>query len=246
MTGRILVLSSDGDSSIEWLRQCFESEPAVQVIFATGDEILASACLIHEIATDRVGFRVELTDDQNIAHDAFDLVINRLTTPAQFLRHAVDEQDLAYASGEAHALLMGLFQSFTCRVLNVPKSGGVHATWCTPADWIIGAARVGLPSVQRLGALFAAGEHDAFSEPPPASSLRQLVVLGDSVYGPDCPADVRAALVHLARHAGCDLVGVTMSIAADGGWQFLSATSCPELSAGGNALGTALSAMAAE
>jgi hypothetical protein len=173
---------------------------------------------------------VELRDGRSFRGDRLSGVLNRLVAvgPSQLPRAAPADRE--YASQELYAFFLSWLTAVPGRVLNQPSPQGLSGPWLERSEWLVLAARAGLPT--------APYRHSARSARAyrPAAPQRTVVVVGRRALGPLAPREVVAGCGRLARLTRTAILGVDFRVEAGRTWVFAGATPLPELRRGGERL----------
>jgi hypothetical protein len=202
--------------------------PALELV--TSDELLGARRWEHRLSQDDASIEIELADGRAIHGDAIRGVLNRLlgVSPAQLPGAATADRE--YASEELYAFFLSWLESLSGRVLNPPSPQGLSGAWLDSSEWLLLAARAGLPTpVYRQGAR-------ELSQPSRAGDRRSVLVVGSRALGPPAPPEVVAGCGRLARLAKLAILGLDFRVAAGERWTFVSATPLPALRPGGERL----------
>jgi hypothetical protein len=166
------------------------------------------------------------------------VVFNRLPAVPEDAFAGTPEPDNAYARMETHALWLSWLASLACPVLNRSSARGLCAPDVGEAEWLVRAARAGLPTrrsrlCSRARSLrsseldglelvaspgwpwFEAGgvvplgpAPGLYMEPVDHARMRSTVVVGEALVGPHA-REWGPGLHALARGVACDLLEVS-------------------------------------
>lgn len=146
-------------------------------------------------------------------------MLNRLVAVGPTSLHRAAAADREYASQELYAFWLSWLAALPGRVLNRPSPQGLSGPWLERTEWLMLAARAGLPTPAYQG-----GSRPALSGP-----ARRIIVVGRKALGPAAPREVVAGCGRLARFARTAILGVDF----DRAWLFAGATPLPGLRRGG-------------
>jgi hypothetical protein len=235
-----LILCSAQDAVADWARRGLASRGLAPLEVVYAEALPYSLRWEHRIgeAGAYVGF--ELRDGRRVTSDCLNGVLNRLThVPTQHLSML---PDLEYISQEMTAFSMSWLYALPCPVLNRPTAQGLCGPWLHVSEWVVLAARAGLPTpVYRHGGGDYIDETKTERTLFPHGTTTGAIVCGGRVFGPHAfPREIEEGCVRLSALVSMPLLGVEFGRGESGEWQFASATPLPDLSAGGEPLLDAL------
>lgn len=220
-----LVLCDAGDPVARWLAGELTAR-AVHVELVTSGQILRADRLVHRVSSSGTDLEIDLADGRRLVAAELAGVVNRLVAvPSDPLGAA--PADGEYARQERHALWLSFLAGLPCPVLNGPMPLGLSGVWLSGPEWVVRAARAGLPT--------APAHFDSGGPVPDAlagCSAPMLVVAG-AVFGPTPAAGLADGVRALAASVGADLLEVRLRRGAHGGLEVAGATTLPDLRLGG-------------
>jgi len=237
-----LLLTESNDPCAAWLLAGLARRAPGGVEWVTADQLGQARRWEHRVGRSETLSRVELADGRWIDSRAVTATINRLLRLPVALPRRVRGLDQPYAAQEWGALIVSWLAAFAGPMLNPPSPLGLSGAFRHPIEWEALAAQAGflVPETchsseadpRQLGR--TSGSRLSKSIPVLVSGLR-VQAPGGQALGEDT---VRAARL-LAALAGAPLLGLQLAPVRDR-WQFVSATSWPDLRVGGESLLAAL------
>jgi hypothetical protein len=237
-----LILCSAHDAQARWAYEGLRARGLAPLELVTAESLAYGLGWEHRIEGDAATARVRLRDGRALSHDGVRGVLNRLTyVPTNHLAMTPDHD---YISQEFTAFFMSWLHALPRPVLNPTTGQGLCGSWRHPSEWVLLAARAGLPAPD-----YRQSSADAFDEAraersifPAGTPLRRAIVVGPRVVGgPDTPpAEIAEGCLRLAGLAGVPLLGVDFAADGAGEWTFAGASPLPELIPGGEPLLDAL------
>jgi hypothetical protein len=220
MTGMILVLAGIVDQAAELFATELASSVEVSLVTCT-DLASAPLNLLHpNFAASTITVRGETLSVDRVAG-----VVNLL--PAVFPYELIfyDEAERDYQASEFHALLTFFLSSLTCPVINRATATSLSGPFLNPFGWRRLARSLGI-AVADIEV-----RSDAFVNPLVVTAGREsieVVCLGDRVISPsDTVADAHTR--SLARHAGVEYLRALFVRDANGGLEYLTAHTTPDV-----------------
>jgi hypothetical protein len=214
-----LLLCDRNDLSALWLYERLRRrELALELVTS---ELLAYALgWEHRLTRDSVSIAIELADGRTLNGEGLELTINRLGSLPAGIAAGAHARDREYALQELHAFWLSWLAALPGRVLNRPSGRGLAGPWLDRTEWLVLAARAGLPTVR----------YDSTAPQTPVAGRTVLVVCGQLAQ-PAAPQEIVVGCRSLAELSETDLLGVEFT--AGNGWAFQSASPLPDLRVGG-------------
>jgi hypothetical protein len=227
---RWLVLCERGDHDAEWVFRGLSRRGFDALELVTADDLLGARRWDHRLGAHEPSIEIELSDGRLIDGASVHGVVNRLVAiaPRDVARGA--HADREYASQELYAFFLSWLAGLPGRIMNSPSPQGLCGAWLDRSEWLLLAARAGLPTpVFRSAAR-------RLPRRPPGGARRRVIVVGRRALGPPAPAAVVAGCGRLARLSRTAILGVDFRVSAEDQWSFASATPLPALRSGGERL----------
>jgi len=144
--------------------------------------------------------------------------------------------DRAYVHQELHAFLLGWLDSMPVPVLNRPSPQSLCGRGPGISQWLQLAARAGLRTpTYRQSSRFAPTPYEIeASLPGQPGSPTKLIVVGGRVLGATPSPSVQAGCRRLSESVGAPLIGVDFVVDGASDWQFVGATTFPDLRRAGD------------
>jgi hypothetical protein len=234
-----VILCDAGDRAAAWAYSRLRRRGLDQLELITSHDLAGATYSVHEIDSYGARFEIQLSDGRTVVSADVRGVLNRLSfLPAESLAVAAPA-DRNYAFAEMSALITSWLTCISPVTLNKPTAYGWSGAGRPAVAWRQLAAAAGMPVLPQTFS-----SHDVGSAFAPDRTASMLI-LGEDVFGNEnFDAAVSEGLVRgsaeLARLAGADLLGVTLELHSRKGPQFASATTLPDLRAGGEAFIEAL------
>jgi hypothetical protein len=253
-----LILCEPDDHPALWAFQALAARGLAPLEVVTPQALVYGLRWEHRLGRAGARLSIRLHDGRVIDSTRTRGLLNRVAwlSPALFM--GTTSADRMYVLGEMTALFMSWLSAMPAPVLNRPSAQGLCGAWRHPSEWVMLAARAGLPTRP----YHQDGHHPpemawsagAWSSPSPSQSrdgdkresiaTAFVVASGEGsrsrVIAPDLPAEFAEPCAALARLAGQHLLGITFTRGVDGEWRFLDANPRPDLRRGGAALIEAL------
>lgn len=193
----------------------------------TADLLLGARRWEHRLGATGVSIELELVDGRAIHGQRVRGVLNRLigVSPGHVARSVPADRE--YASQELHAFFLSWLAGLPGRVLNPPSPQGLSGAWLDSSEWLLLAARAGLPTPAYRSAAQGVAQHVG------ADAARSVIIVGRQALGPPAPPAVVAGCGRLGRLARTPILGVDFRVVGDERWSFVGATPLPELRRGG-------------
>jgi hypothetical protein len=214
-----LLLHDPADPTAAWVLEGLRARGVALEPVGSGD-LLRARTWRHAVGTDGASVEIVLADGRTMASRGVRSTINRLTAVPP-LPGGVSGEDREYAAQELHAFWLSWLAALPGPMLNRPTPFSLCGLWLDGPQWMLRAARAGLP----CGPI-ALG--DAAQAPPPAPSAWVVVACG-AVFGAREAEPLAPCCVALARDVGADLLGVGLAPGPDGALRFATATTLPDL-----------------
>jgi len=191
----------------------------------------------HRLGTEGASIEITLADGRVIRSDSTYGVLNRLQTiPSAHLRASPTDRD--YAVQELFAFFVSWLNVFPGAVLNPPTPQGLSGQWRHASEWVVLAARAGLPSLP-----YRQTSHDKIDTSrligrlvPRDTPVQTVIVVGGHVVGSNVSPEIAEGCKRLAEIVNTPLLGVEFTSGLAGHWTFAGATPLPDLTLGGQAL----------
>jgi hypothetical protein len=236
MIPMFLVICDANDTPALWAYQGLKSRGLNPIWLLTPEILILNLKIEHHLTTNKVSTVIELADGRCLRSDEVQGVLTRFAdVPLGHLLRA-DVKDQLYAHEELFALFLSWMYALPCRVVNSPKPFGLSGRWRREAEWAWLALKAGLPmQVYQQSSTDLLSEHSGESRiVPPNTTLRTVIIMGESVYGSEAPHAIQSGCRVLGRLAAVDLLGVQFMNGASGLWTFAGVTLMPDLREGGN------------
>ncbi|MBD0692922.1 hypothetical protein [Streptomyces sp. CBMA123] len=229
-----LVLCDPADQPALWAYQGLRERGLEPLELLSAQALLGSTRTAHRVDPDGASFELVLPDGRVLASRDVEGVLNRVAcAPFGYLpfdTHA----DAVYAAEELHALLLSLLTCLAPVSVNPPVGYGLCGAWRSDPEWTALAARAGLPVPPAVISSDPDTAPRAAPPPPDPSGRRDVLVLGEQIFGAPVPGD-EEGYVRLARLAEADLLGIALQHDGRRPAAFAGATPMPDLRLGGDA-----------
>lgn len=225
-----LVLCEAGDLAALRARRGLLARGLAPVEVVTAGVLACALAWEHRVGTWGASVRITLAGGRVLDGASVRGTLNRLVAaPTAHLVRATPA-DREYARQEVGALFLSWLESLPGPVVNRPSPQGLCGPLLHRSEWAALAAHAGLPAVPYV---------EAGGEPVPEPWATTAIVAGEAFAG---PPEVAEGCRRLAALAGCALLGVGLSLTAEG-WALAGATPLPDLAAGGEAVLDALAVL---
>ncbi|SRR5260221_5034669 len=208
-------------------------------------ELVTSDDLAHARWVQRVGdggerADVALRDGRVLRSDSVRGTLNRLIYPPAGDLLLIQPSDRSYVFSELMAIFTSWLVTLAGPVLNPPSPECLCGRVRSLAEWFWLAGRVGLSTPRtRVSSVDPSAQPSLYVRMPDSpGDLTTLLVVGDSIVGPEAPAMIADGCRRLAALARTPLLGLEFSRT----WNLAGVTALPDLSLGGDALLDALAA----
>src|SRR5215471_12436794 len=202
-------------------------------------DLAAAGRLEHRVGGRGAAFELELADGRRLSSRTVKGLLNRLSfLPSACLRR-MGGPDRDYAVQEIYALYVSWLHSLAGPLLNPPTPQGLCGNWRHPSSWTALAVQAGLAAVpyRQSSKDDPTALWQGVADPAPAT----VFVVGDRIVMPAAvPRRLDEACRRLACAAGVNLLGIDLSLGADGQWRFAGASVMPDLMRGGEPVMDAL------
>jgi hypothetical protein len=216
-----LVLCSAQDVSGLWAFQGLQLCDLRPIELVTAEMLPYSLRWEHTLGASDPSISITLVDDRVIKNGAVRAVLNRLTHV--HLQHLAGAQDYDYVMQEYTAFFMTWLFALPQPVINRADAQGLCGAWRHISEWVWLAGRAGLPTTP-----YRQTSTDQIDE---AVEMRRLhpvgtptvgaIVVGDRVFGPSFPPEIREACFRLTQLSKTALLGIEFTASASGsGWTF--------------------------
>lgn len=235
-----LILCSAKDLPALWAYRGLTARGLSPVELVTAESLAFALKWEHRLNSHGVETRITLADGRVIESRRIKGTINRLTYIPVGHLGAFQEADRAYAEQELFALFASWLFGLPGPMLNPPTPQGLCGAPRTRSEWVWLAARAGLPCpLYRQGApAFSTAPRKGLIPDP--RRLETVIVVNNRTTGAKVPPAISHGCINLSKLAGVSILGVDLSVDAEGGCSFVDATPAPDLRAGGEALIDAL------
>ncbi len=223
----IVAHAEDALAARVYLSLCRRHGPRVARLVSDAELVFASAVTLH-LDNGLTRCSCHLADGFHLDADAVGVVFNRFQGISPGHLDAFEIGDRDYARMELNALWLAWLAGLPCPVVNPATARGLCGPLLSNAEWLLRAARVGLPvrgwrfssrrprEARSLGARYGSeaaavidaaihGREPRLELEAVEGDTRVSTVVGDDVFG---AGEQREALVALARSVGCDLLEV--------------------------------------
>lgn len=202
-------------------------------------EVLGSALSWdHRLENSGTGIEVKLPDGRTIRGKETRGVLNRLLMMFPPHLQAADPGDREYAIQEFSAFYCSWLYCLPGPVLNRPTPQGLSGQWRHISEWVYLAGQAGLPT-----AVYRKSSGDEVTDPvletrlvPYDTPVTTVFVLDGEVIGSSLPGEIRDGCRKLHELSGTGLLGIEFTHPTGTPWQFVGATSSPDLRLGGQPL----------
>jgi hypothetical protein len=185
----------------------------------------------HRLGSSGVSTEIGLNGDRQIDSDSVCAVLNRIVELPDNHRRQAAAGDREYATQERIALFISWLAGLSAPVLNRPTAQGLCGRWLRMSEWMVLAARAGLPvpHYRRSGSLPDPDNGAPWNEEE-RTAKTVFVVAGRATSAPD---PIRSGCCRLAELAETDLLGVRFRPGRASPWTFTGATPLPDFRLGG-------------
>jgi hypothetical protein len=221
-----LVLCASNDAAGLWAYDGLRAR-GVAVELVTADILVNALRWEHRLAGDGVKIAIDLADGTRIDNHTLGCVVNRLIALPEERGATADR---GYAAQERFALFLSWLHSLGGRVLNRPTPQGLCGLWLRTSEWVLHAARAGLPVQDCHEGELLSRSFDVDQVARRPEGLARVVVIGDRAVG--APELLGDRCVRLARRVEADMLELRF-VSHDGAWVFADATPLPDLRFGG-------------
>jgi hypothetical protein len=232
-----LIIGERNDLSAHWALEGLRKIGRGDVEFVTTDILGPGARWNHWITSSSVGVAIDLPDGRTIRSTSVTGVLNRLWRPSGWrISSRVSPTDRIYATEEISAFFLSWLSSFPGSVINRPTPSCFSGQERHPAEWYLLAGRAGITTPPY---------RQSSRQPAPQSAgtiTREdstVLVLDGEPFGL-APPLVLAACQRLANMCGTRLLGITLSRDQFDSWNFVGASTFPDMRLGGPLLIDAL------
>lgn len=213
------------------------------VALIAGDVLILARRWLHRIENGRVRSEVQLADGQCLTDVPGSVIVNRLCQISlpHFARAKPADRD--YAASELQALLLSWLHALRCPIYNRPSPAGLAGPDFGQLQWLMYAAKAGLPvrrmtfttngrrSSAQLSKPYRAAADLICLEPlDPAAAAsgpllycedvtsppESVLIVGDRIVGA-LPTGLAAPCRDFARSIGCDLLQLWLAQSRDSG-----------------------------
>lgn len=229
-----LVISSSSDPSGIWSWQGLRQLGLAPLEFVTA-ESLASLCRWeHRLGSGGASLIVSLADGRVISSSSIRGVLNRLCSPSPLAFEGTASADRDYAQAEIFAFYLSWLHSLPGKVINRPVPSGLCGPWLHTSEWMLRAARAGLPTpVYRQSSYDDAATQQGVQLPADARMMSNVIVFDGKVFGGLVPEGIAQACIRLLEQSKAEMLGISLCADDHGRWTFAGATPAPDLRCGG-------------
>jgi hypothetical protein len=185
----------------------------------------------HRLGSSGVSTGIGLNGGRRIESDSVRAVLNRIVELPDSHRTQAAAEDREYATQECVALFISWLAGLSAPVLNRPTAQGLCGRWLRMSEWMVLAARAGLPvpHYRRVGSLPDPDSNAPWNEKERRAKT-VFVVAGRATTAPE---PIRRGCCLLAELAETDLLEVRFRPAPASPWTFTGATPLPDFRLGG-------------
>jgi hypothetical protein len=232
-----LMICSEQDASAIWAYHGLQTRGLRPFQLVSAEQLSRNARWVHQVGEEGANVNITLADGRVINSRTVRGVVNRLTHVP--LDQFAGTPDYEYAVQEYTALFMSWLNALPGPVFNAVSSQGLSGAWRHPSEWVWLAAQAGLETPH-----YTQSSDDQIDESvqirrlvPEEMATTMAITVGDRVFGPFIPAEVRYACAQLARISQTRLLGVELAYHQQSRtWLFSGATPMPDLRLGGEQL----------
>ena len=238
-----LVLCPTHDLSAIWAYERLKERGLSPLEIVAAETLGCSLRWEHRLGAEGVRVTIDLADGRTIEGDRVRGVLNRLQAAPLDALAVAEPGDVDYASQELYAFFLSWLHALPGVVLNPPTPQGLCGRWRHVSEWLVLAARAGLPTPDYRWSPAETTNENGFGPTrlaPPGARTTTVFVVDQQVVGNTVPEAHLSAARRLARSTGSPLLGIDFSQTPSGDWLFAGASSIPDLTAGGEALIDAL------
>jgi len=143
---KIWILAHFGDDTAQRVYAAFRSRrKSDQVRLITSEELVLAPHWRHKLSQGTITSQVQLADGTWIIPDPGDLIFNRLQAVKMPQFEIASREDQNFAAQEMYALWLSWLSSLPCAVVNSASPRGLSGQNRSPVEWLMLAARAGLP-----------------------------------------------------------------------------------------------------
>lgn len=226
-----LILANAQDEPARWAAEGLKARGLGPVELVTDDVLACSRRWEHRVGAAGADLVIELADGRTLHRQEIGGVLNRLMGVPQGPFRA--SPDVDYALQELNAFYMSWLAALPGAVLNPPSVLGLGGAWRHASEWVVLAARAGLPTLPYRQSSRRGDGQFFGSLVPPGTPLSTVIVTDGALSGAAVPSDLGRACSRFAALAGLPLLGIDFLRSPEGGWRFAGATPCPDLRLGG-------------
>ena len=233
----ILLLQNTNDRPATWLHQQLAAR-SVYVVQVTVDEILTSKQFSLQMTEGQYRSAITLQRGLVIESEKVQAVINRIQYLPALFESTFKKQDAEYVNQEWYAMLLSWLHSLQPKVLfNEAAPTGMAGERYNNQEWMMMAAKAGF-SVLPYWHDHRQGE-TIDAAPVEEARIQSLIAYDGAIFPASphepLPASLTAPVHDLQRQAGAQLLGLQLLVTPNDTY-FISATTFPILSEGGEAL----------
>jgi hypothetical protein len=227
-----LVLCAGADVPAQWAYRGLLEAGVRPIELVTAEDLGVARTWEFRMGADGARLNIELNDGRVVCSSRIKGVLNRLVSPPEDVIKRAVADDRDYVLGELIAFYLSWLNSLP-GVINRPTPYGLCGGWRHMSEWVILAARAGLPTPPYRQSGAQRPEDGYASLAPPGSATTSVIVLRGDLYGPAVPPEVAQRCQQLAAGADADLLGIELFDSGTDPLTFAHATPLPDLTAGG-------------
>jgi hypothetical protein len=232
-----LVLAEEGDAAARWAADRLRRRGLAPLDLLTPRDLSTGTRSEHRLRAGAATLALTLADGRTIDSEGLRGVLNRVSTVPRQRLAAARPADADYAREEWSALVLSWLACLPA-VINPPHPLGLSGHWRHDAEWVMLAARAGLPV-----APYTWSSHTAALPLQPRPGDHPVVVLDGRTFSTvDLDAETAGACGRLGTLAGLRLLGCWLRPRPTGRPALAAVTLLPDLRIGGDPLLAALEA----
>jgi hypothetical protein len=231
-----LVLCSSSDRPGLWVYEGLRQLGLDPLELVLAESLAHGSTWEHRVNSTATHLKITLPDGRILCSSRIRGAINRLLVPAPGIAQLAAPCDTEYAQAELQAFYLSWLYGLPGTVINRPTALGLCGAWHHASEWIIRAARAGLPAPYYRQSAHDAEDRGYRSLAPDAAATHNLIAFRGKIFGAQLPEHTARACTKLAQDSGTELLGLELFAGEDGEWTFANATPMPDLAVGGTPL----------